>query len=551
MHRRQVLAGLGVAAVAPALAARGVAEYTRHLHDVIGAAMARHKTLGVSVALVDGGRIAWSQGFGFADRAQTRKVTPASVFSLQSISKTVTAFLFLTAVERGWFALDDRLVAHLPDFRVNSRFADDDFAKITLRQLLSHWSGLTHEAPLGNNFDDGRCTFAAHVASICDTWLIAPPGSRYAYSNLGFDLLAWLIEKRAGKPLAQYAQEALFAPLGMRSSTYDHTRIAEADRVRGQADGKDVTMFIPMLGAGGVYATAGDMARFMLAQLAGGRTPGGRRLLRADLLREMQTPQYPVDRQICGYGLGLFSRPAYGATMLSHGGGGYGYDTELRWLPAYGIGAAVLSNDGDGGLAEEIADAALRAMLIAKRGAVPPDAPVALSDRPAVTPDAAQMKALEGRYRAYSGMRTFAVVDGVLHYRVGSNDEALTFHGQGEYTTANERFRFHRDDTGIWAEDLGTVGVDTFAANELADEAPGPAKPEWSAFTGDYEGHVYGQAAPAKVELRNGHLFISRGGETKLIEYRPGFFFTSWGESVTFSGDALFYGNRRFARLKA
>jgi hypothetical protein len=144
-------------------------------------------------------------------------------------------------------------------------------------------------------------------------------------------------------------------------------------------------------------------------------------------------------------------------------------------------------------------------------------------------------------------------VDGVLHYRVGTNDLPLTFHGDSEYTTADERFRFHLDarGKGAWVEDLGSVGVDTFVANELANEPPGPNKPEWLAFTGDYEGNVYGEVSPARVEIRNGYIFISRGGGTKLLEYRPGFFFTSWGETVAFTSDAMLYGNRRFSRVKS
>ncbi len=552
MDRRSFLASLGSAACSPAVAkqlAPPSPAYVPHLEEFIPAAMQRYKTLGVSVALVDGNRIGWARGFGFSDHAQTKRVTPASVFSLQSISKTYTATLFLIAVDRGWFRIDDPLVAHMPEFRVNSRFGADNYRNITLRQLLSHWSGLTHEAPIGNNYDTGECTFDQHIASIADTWLIAPPGSRYAYSNLGFDLLAHLIEMHSGGPIERFAQKELFGPLGMRNTTYAPSKIPETNLVRGQQEeGGDVTIFIPMLGAGGAYSTASDMARFMMALMS--NTP---KLLKPATARQMCTPQFLVDHQVSGYGFGLFSRPAYGATMLSHGGGGYGYDTEQRWLPAYRMGVAVLTNDGDGGLAEEIADEALKAMVKARYGAIPANKPVRLTERPAVTPDLAAMKALEGSYRAYSGMRKFAVVDGALHYRVGTNDLKLIFRGNGEYTTDDERFRFHLDEAGRGAsiEDLGSVGVDTFLANELAGEPPGPGKPEWAAFAGDYEGRVYGSASLAKVELRNGYLFISSGGGSKLIEYKPGFFFTSWGETVTFANDAMLYGNRRFVRVKA
>jgi CubicO group peptidase (beta-lactamase class C family) len=522
-----------------------------HLTRFIQDAMEREKTLGVSIAVVDRNEVVWRDGFGFADQSKTVPVTPASLFSLQSISKTYTTFLFLRAVERGWFGLDDRLIDHMPRFRVNSRFDDSDYQKITLRQLLSHWAGLLHEAPVGNNYDDGNCTFDDHVASISQSWLVAPPGSRYAYSNLGPDIVAYVLEKRAGKPFAQIAEEELFRPLGMDSSTYDRAKAVHAAAfVKGQQDGKDVGVYIPMLGAGGMYSSADDMAKFVIWQLGVAQAAHAAPLLAPALRKEMETPQFPVSHQAAGYGLGLFSRPYRGGTLYSHGGGGYGYDTEQRWIPEYGIGMVVLTNDGDGGLAAEIADEVVITLLKDTLGSLPADSKRPLTDRPAVAPDTAAMKSLEGTYRAYSGMRTFCVVDGKLHYQVGSNNLPLSFHGDGIYTTDDEFFRFHSSPQtrSAWAEDLGGIGVDTFVANELLGEAAGPAKPEWSQFVGTYEGTAYGETSMATVFLRNGYLFASRAGGSKLVEYRPGFFFTVWGESVTFSNGEMRYGNRRFVK---
>jgi hypothetical protein len=230
-----------------------------------------------------------------------------------------------------------------------------------------------------------------------------------------------------------------------------------------------------------------------------------------------------------------------------HGGGGYGYDTWQRWIPEYGIGAVVLTNE-DGYTAEDIVDEALRTMIKRKLGHVPETPRLKLTDRPAVASDPANLKALEGTYRAYSGLRTFVVINGVLRYKAGHLDLALTDHGDGDFTADNERFRFHREGDSIRVDDLGDEGVDTFIANELAGEPPGPAKPEWSQFTGDYEAHVWGETATVSVALRNGYLFVSRDGGTKLLEYAPGFFFTVWGESVTFADGTMIYGNRKFVR---
>ena len=121
-------------------------------------------------------------------------------------------------------------------------------------------------------------------------------------------------------------------------------------------------------------------------------------------------------------------------------------------------------------------------------------------------------------------MRFFKVVDGALHYRVGNNDQPLDFRGDGEFTSVNERFRFHPDSMGVAEEvnDLGTVGVDTFVLNNRPDEPSGPDKPAWKDYLGNYTGSAYGEKVPLRIYIENGYLYASRAGGTKLIEYRPG-----------------------------
>ena len=352
------------------------AQLTRDLSLYISQKLTESKVTGASVAIVDGRKTVWAEGFGYTNAAHLKKVTADTVFSLQSISKTYTAVLLLGAVDRGWFKLDDPLVKYLPNFRVNSRYSETEFQKITLRHLLSHWSGLPHEAPVGNNYDDGNATFEEHIQSINRVWLLAPVQGRYAYSNLGFDLLAYLLQTRSKTPFPAYADAHLFHRLAMSNTTFDKQRaLASPSFARGQVSGHDVNILIPMLGAGGLYSTAADMAKFVAVELADTKTKSGR-LLKKETLEEMFTPQFPVDHQSAGYGLGIFKRFAFGTVMYSHGGGGYGYDTEQRWFPKFGLGVVVLTNDGDGSdIAQIIADHISEVCIKAKGGLTSDDVP--------------------------------------------------------------------------------------------------------------------------------------------------------------------------------
>src|SRR5262249_49306796 len=152
--------------------------------------------------------------------------------------------------------------------------------------LLSHWAGLCHEAPVGNNYGEWHCAFDEHVRSICDTWLKCRVEERFRYSNLGYDLIGYALQSRAGKPFARLMREELLEPLGMTTSTFDQgDALAYADRARGHIQGEEVPpLEVPMLGAGGLYSTARDMAKFVSFQMAGG-VVRDRRLVSADALQ--------------------------------------------------------------------------------------------------------------------------------------------------------------------------------------------------------------------------------------------------------------------------
>src|SRR5262249_29694579 len=155
---------------------------------------------GVAVALVDDQDVIWAGGFGHTDASGRQAVSADTVFSLQSVTKTYTATAFLLAVDQGLVGLDDPVRKVLPEFRAHSRADGDESDAITFRHLLSHWSGLPHEAPVGNNYGDWHCTFEEHVRSINDTWLKCRVGERFRYSNLGYDLAGYALARLRRRP---------------------------------------------------------------------------------------------------------------------------------------------------------------------------------------------------------------------------------------------------------------------------------------------------------------------------------------------------------------
>ncbi|MGI8404956.1 MAG: serine hydrolase domain-containing protein [Thermomicrobiales bacterium] len=300
---------------------------------------------GMAVGVCDATQLLWTRGFGTTRRGGDHAVTPQTLFSIQSCSKVYTATVVLVAVQQGLVELDAPITTYLPGFSVQSRFEQQPEAKITLRHLLTHSAGFTHEAPVGSNYKVGKASFSAHCQSISATWLRFPVGHHQEYSNLGIDLAAYILQVARGLPFPRVVDRYLLQPLDMRRTTLDHNAISrDADRAVGHSKqlGKHLPERIPMVGAGGVYTTVEDACRYLQFQLAEGES-----LLDPGLLAEMSRLPGCDDGQISGYGAGLMVMRAGGALAHGHGGRGFGFLADLYWMPVEGFGVAVLTNSVD------------------------------------------------------------------------------------------------------------------------------------------------------------------------------------------------------------
>jgi CubicO group peptidase (beta-lactamase class C family) len=333
---------------------------------------------------------------------------PETLFSIQSMSKTFTATAVMFAVQDGLVDLDTPITEYLPEFTVKSCWQENPQQKITLRHLLSHTSGLAHEAPVGNNLDTLYDSFEEHVLSIQDTWLKHRVGAKHSYSNLGIDLAAYILQVKSGMPFAEYMKKKVFDPLGMSTSSMDYDYVEQfPDRALGHMPFiAEVPVEIPMVGAGGVYTSAAELSRFVQFHLNRG-TIEGRSLLDDNLIDTMYTSS-EVSPQ-AGLGVGIDEK--HDSYYLTHSGGGFGFLTTMKWYPEYGIGCVVLTNsvnhdEQNVKISNELLDGLITKNVVAKDPCdIPPSdqligkdkkLPVLADDGPVHTPT--PYKSALGRY---------------------------------------------------------------------------------------------------------------------------------------------------------
>jgi CubicO group peptidase (beta-lactamase class C family) len=260
----------------------------------------------------------------------------ATVFDAASLTKpVVTATLVQLLRERGQLDMEAPLQRYLPGC------GGADKAAITLRQLLTHSSGLPASLPGNGAGDWAGAADAERIA--CGLPLAAAPGTLFRYSDVNFILLGRIVERASGMALDRLAEQALFQPLGMRDSGYlplqrmAAARIAPTERLtappaegrllRGEVHDPTARKMGGVAGHAGLFTTTADLARFARMLLAGGVAEDGRRLLSAQSVALLTTPQSPpalAEQRGMGWDIASpFSRPRgrlYPPTSFGHTG---------------------------------------------------------------------------------------------------------------------------------------------------------------------------------------------------------------------------------------
>lgn len=317
----------------------------------VAAVMAEHAIPGLSVAVLVDGAVVWSEGFGYANLEHRVPVTPLTRLRIGSVSKPVTAAALGKLVEQGRLDLDAPIQRYVPSFP-RKRWP------ITTRQLAGHLAGIRHYR--GNEFlsRDRYETVLDGLRIFQDDSLLFEPGTRYAYSSYGWNLISAVIEGAAGEPFLAYMQREVFEPLGMRSIVAEHTdsiiahraSFYERDRETGRILNAPYVDNSYKWAGGGFISNTEDLVRFGWAHLAGG-------FLRPETVELLFTSQRTTSGEVTNYGLGWQSgRDSAGRRWVGHTGSSVGARAVLVVYPDHRVVVAALANLGTAPMTPELAE---------------------------------------------------------------------------------------------------------------------------------------------------------------------------------------------------
>ena len=344
--------------------------------------MAVHQVPGVSIAVLQDGKIAWAKGYGVLEAGKPMPVDTETIFQAASISKPTTTIAALRLVEQGKLALDTPINDFLTSWQVPANDLTEREA-VTLRQIMSHSAGFTvhgfpgysggQPIPTVVQVLDGKAPANTAAVRVDKT-----PGESWRYSGGGYTVMQLAMTDVAGQSFPDIMRELVLEPAFMTRSSFVQP-LPEADRANAATahggDGSAVpghSHGYPEMAAAGLWTTPSDLLRLGLAVVAAARGEPNA-ILGAELTQQMLTTQAG------SYGLGFNLEDSGDGQVFSHGGSNRGF-ISLFFAYADGRGgAAIMINGQNGVLVNEIA-AAISAAYGWKYGA--PEERVALTLTP-------------------------------------------------------------------------------------------------------------------------------------------------------------------------
>ena len=461
-----------------------------------------------SIRLVDRDRNVWSMDTASKDpkaldsskagTARQRPIDRETIYRVGSVSKLFTDVAVMQLVEQGLLDLDAPVQKYLPDFAPRKNSEDkgsdnnslnkSDAETITLRQLMSHRSGLVREPPVGHYFDPTEPALSDTLHSLNQTSLVYAPGTHTKYSNAGVTVVGAVLEKVAGRAFEKQIDQAILQPLRMTSSGF---RIDEAQRSKlapatmWSLEGRRFAAPQFLLGtapAGNLYATVDDLARFARCLNRQGALDDGNNktsnLLKPETIEQMFTPAKSADGTPQNFALGFRIKQLDGHRQVGHGGAVYGCATQLELLPDDQLAVvAAASLDCANGTVEKLCEYALRLMLAARAGQPLPDYETTI-DVPAE-----RARAVVGTYTCNDQVAGLDYVNSQLtlkHKYAIRQVRQLASSGRWVVDDVLEH--------GLSIEPIGTdqlrIGEQDF--KRAPDVSPAPPKSEWEPLIGEY-----------------------------------------------------------------
>jgi CubicO group peptidase (beta-lactamase class C family) len=336
-------------------------EHIAKLTTFVESSMKQLGIPGVSLALIDHGKIVYQGGFGVRELGKPERVDENTVFMAASNTKGMTTLLLAELVDQKKLRWDQPVVEVYPSFKLGDA---ETTKKVLVKNLICACTGLPRQ-DLEWLFEYKNATPASELALLGTMQPTSKFGEAFQYSNLmaaaaGY-IGAHLVypDRELGAAYDAAMQKMIFDPLGMKSTTFDYAKALARDHATPHGDDIDghpevASMdinysIVPARPAGAVWTSSADLIRYVQLELTQGKLPDGRQLVSPENLLMRRSPQVQLGED-SSYGMGLITDHTYGVQVISHGGSMSGFKSNWFALPEYGVAAALLTNSDNGGM---------------------------------------------------------------------------------------------------------------------------------------------------------------------------------------------------------
>jgi len=467
-------------------------------------------TPGGVVAVVRDGEVVFADAFGAASLRYGIPFGVDTRTNIGSTSKQFTGFAIALLDKRGELSLDDDVRKHIPEL--------PDFGKtVTLRHLLTHTSGyrefLNTLIMSGRRLDLGDAIERHELIEVVQRQpaLQNSPGAEWNYNNTGYGLLTIVVERVTGQDFPDWMEENVFRPLGMndtfvRQNPWSIVPKSAVGYTMAEHGGyREATDLGGAMGAGGIYTTVGDLAKWM-DNLGSGELGG------EDVITQMTTPYELSDGSSTGYGFGLFMDEQGGMKRIQHGGADIAHRSHFLYFPELDAGVIAQSNNAqfDGSIAAKTAELFLAEQTGTAEEAEGDQESAAENElaTEAFDPDSfvpETFDAFAGRYEMEEmpGFVLEFTRDGEQYYLQATNQPRIEIFpiaaNAFELRVVEASVVFHEDDDGeVTTLTLNQNGA--HPANRLAEEPWSPSEEELSAYAGRYFSEELGTFYDVVVE---------------------------------------------------
>jgi len=305
---------------------------------VVEEALEKYQVPGAAVGVIVDGHVVLAKGYGLRNVEQNLPATENTLFAIGSCTKAFTTFVLGTLVDEGRISWDDPVKKHIPEFSLWDLHATE---KITIRDLITHQSGLSHHDDLWYNWNLSREEILHQLQYLEPEYDL---GEKFCYNNLMYCVAGIVIERVTGQSWEENVQKRIFTPLGMNHSGFlGQTSLQREDISLPYCDREGKIVQVPFLDltnvgpAGSIHSNLDDMLVWIQTQFFENR------LIRSETLQEIQT------LQISNYGLGWFVDTYEGHKYLSHSGSIDGFSSRVSFFPKEKVGVVVLTNNSESG----------------------------------------------------------------------------------------------------------------------------------------------------------------------------------------------------------